>query len=204
MRRELLTALVGVGLAVSSAVAWAQAPGNVYLGAGIGQAKVKDACMGAAGITFTSCEDSHVSYKVFGGYQFHPNLAAELAYNNFASTTASFSGTGFSGDAKIDIAVYDLSLLGSWPLGSRFGILGRLGGYYGDLRNRRRITTGGTTTTSAVSQTNNGVTFGAGLSYQLKPQIGLRAEWQRFNSVGGEDTGRTDIDVLSVGALYRF
>jgi OOP family OmpA-OmpF porin len=203
MRRDLRAALVGVGIAVSSA-AWAQAPGKVYLGAGIGQGKVKDACVQTTGLTFTSCEDTRTAWKLFAGYQFHPNLAAELAANTFGSTTASFSGAGFSGDAKIDITVYDLSLIGSWPLASRLAIFGRLGAFYSDVRNRQRITSGGTTTGRAVSESDTNLTFGAGVSYQLNPNLGLRAEWQRFNAVGGDDTGETDIDLLSIGVLYRF
>lgn len=204
MRSQLVATLAGLILAASSAAAWSQAPGNLYLGAGIGRAEMKDACVQTTGITFTSCDDAQTGWKLFAGYQFHPNLAAEVAFDNFGGTTASFTGAGSSGDAKIDIAAYDLSLIGSWPLASRFAIFGRLGAFYSDVRNRRRVTSGGTSTTSAVSASNTNLTFGAGVSFQLNPNLGLRAEWQRFNAVGGDDTGQSDIDLLTLGALYRF
>jgi hypothetical protein len=51
--------------------------------------------------------------------------------------------------------------------------------------------------------TKSGWTYGAGLSYTLG-RFGLRAEWQRYNNVGADTVGTDDIDVFSLGALFRF
>ena len=34
--------------------------------------------------------------------------------------------------------------------------------------------------------------------------VGLRGEWQRYNKMGGGNLVETDVDVLSIGAIYRF
>ena len=32
----------------------------------------------------------------------------------------------------------------------------------------------------------------------------MRGEWQRYDNVGSDSTSKGDIDVISVGALWRF
>jgi hypothetical protein len=35
--------------------------------------------------------------------------------------------------------------------------------------------------------------------------FGLRAEWQRYNNLGGQEIGfRTDVDLMSLGAYFKF
>ena len=58
---------------------------------------------------------------------------------------------------------------------------------------------------------NNDVTFGAGLAYQFTANFGLRGEWQRYRNVGGGDVAlgagegqKSNVDVFSIGALWRF
>jgi OOP family OmpA-OmpF porin len=46
--------------------------------------------------------------------------------------------------------------------------------------------------------------FGLGGRYDITKAIGARAEWQRYRKVGGDSTGKDDIDVFSVGLLFSF
>jgi OmpA-OmpF porin, OOP family len=48
-----------------------------------------------------------------------------------------------------------------------------------------------------VSDDSTELTIGLGLQYDFSPQIALRGQWQRY------DTSQ-EIDVLSVGFVYRF
>ena len=32
----------------------------------------------------------------------------------------------------------------------------------------------------------------------------MRIEWERFNNTGSNTTGTTDMDMLSIGAMFRF
>ena len=52
------------------------------------------------------------------------------------------------------------------------------------------------------SESGNGLTYGAGLQYDLSPNLGLRGEWQRYDKLAGISDLKSD--VLSVGAIWRF
>lgn len=49
-----------------------------------------------------------------------------------------------------------------------------------------------------------GIASYPGLQYDFTKQIGVRGEWQRYNKMGGGAVAETDVDVLSVGVVYRF
>jgi len=75
---------------------------------------------------------------------------------------------------------------------------------------RNRIPARGTSAARSASpssrrkETNNDITYGAGLQYDLTRQVGVSGEWQRYNKMGGGSIAETKVDVLSVGVLYRF
>lgn len=156
---------------------------SAYVGANIGQSKFKDACTGVS-----DCDNKDTAFKLFGGYQFTPNIAAELGYTDLGKAKA--------GGESLEGTAWELSAIGMWPLASQFSLLGRLGGYHGELK--------ATGLGASDSKTKNGLTWGLGAQYDLSRNVGLRAEWQRFNNMGGDNIVETHVDVLSLGALYRF
>jgi OmpA-OmpF porin, OOP family len=171
MKATAVIAVLGLAGAAFTLPAAAQyrspALSSAYIGANIGQSKFKDVCPG--------CDDKDTAVKLYGGYQFHPNFAAELGYTDLGEVS------GVKGNA------WELSAVGLFPLANQFSLLGRLGAYHGELKD------GG-------SNTKNGLTFGLGAQYDINRNIGVRAEWQRFNNMSSD----VDVDVLSIGALYRF
>jgi hypothetical protein len=52
-------------------------------------------------------------------------------------------------------------------------------------------------------EVNTAWTYGVGVGYNLG-FIGIRAEWQRWDNVGGAATGEDDINYFSVGGMLRF
>ena len=152
-----------VALLMMAGPAWAQG----YVGAAIGQSWLGDF--------------NDTASRVFGGYQFTPNFAMEGGYQDLGSVTA-------SGHAAT-VTAFDFSFVGSWEMGNRFALLGRVGAYR--------------SSTSGIG-TNLGPVFGLGLSYELTRSASFRLEWQRFYNLGTDINPKHDIDVLSVGALYRF
>jgi opacity protein-like surface antigen len=70
-----------------------------------------------------------------------------------------------------------------------------LGFYRGDTKQ---------TGTVSASKTNTGMTFGLGAGYEVSRKLGVRAEWQRYNDVGGGNITKHDIDVLGVGVTWKF
>ena len=163
-------AVLGIAAATLGLPAAAQttSPG-FYVGANIGQSKLKDGCSG--------CDDKDTAWRFLGGYQLNSNFAAELGYTNL----------GEFGATKVNAR--ELVGVGLFPLGNQFGIYGKLGGHHSEVKG------GG-------SESGNGLTYGAGLQYDLSPNLGLRGEWQRYDKLAGISDLKTD--VLSVGAVWRF
>ncbi|MBV9189120.1 MAG: outer membrane beta-barrel protein, partial [Betaproteobacteria bacterium] len=152
-----------VALLMVAGPAWAQG----YFGASIGQSDLE-------GRTDTAA-------RGFGGYQFKPSFAMEGGYQ--ALGTADRNGRSAS------ISAIDFGFVGSWELGNRYALLGRVGAYRAE--------------TSGFG-TNLGPIFGVGVSYDMTHNATFRLEWTRYDKLGPDTYPNLDIDVLSIGAVYRF
>jgi len=139
------------------------------------------AYVGAA-IGQSKLEDANdTAAKVFAGYDFTPGFAAELGVHELGSAQV--------GAQSSDFSALDVSWVGSWPLGNGFSLHGRIGVY------RAEITARGS---------DLGPTFGLGAGFALTRNAALRAEWQRFAKLGPGTAPEMNIDVVYIGALYRF
>lgn len=184
MKVKALVAVMGLaGAALALPAAAQMSMSAAYVGGGFGQSKFKDACEGVP-----NCDDGDTAFKIFGGYQFNPYIAAELGYNDLGKASA--SGASVKGTA------WELSALGSFPVGANFSILGRLGGYHGELK--------GESAFGSATDTKTGLTYGLGVGYDLNKNLGFRAEWQRFDKMGGDNVGESNVDVLGLSVLWRF
>jgi OOP family OmpA-OmpF porin len=200
MTTKALAALAGAVMLAASSATWAQA----YLGLAIGQAKFKNACEGAP--SAITCNDQDHAFKFFGGYQFTPHLAVELGIGKLGTAKATSSGS-FGTTETADLSALELTAVGSWPFANRFAIHGKLGVYEGEMESKEEAV-------PAVfpppprrgwrSTSSTGLTYGIGASYAVTDKAVLRLEWQRYNQLGGEGAPKLDIDVLSIGALFRF
>ena len=84
------------------------------------------------------------------------------------------------------------SAASAYPIVDKLSVYGKLGVYRGELE------------APGAEETNTDVTFGVGLQYDLIKNVGVRGEWQRYSKMGGGNLVETDVDVLSVGVVYRF
>lgn len=194
--------LVVLGLLAAAAAgpAAAQDPG-IYLGGSAGYSQFKNTCKDLA----VPCDANDSTWRVFGGYQFTRYWAVELGYGNLGEVNgAGPLGPIFGGgQGSFQLAVeeaWDLTAVFLIPVTNRLSALGRVGMY------RTRTTLDVQQTGFAPTHdggTNSGFSYGAGAEFRLGP-IGLRAEWQRYENVGVPATGEDDIDVFSLGALWRF
>ena len=128
-----------------------------------------------AGIAQTSMADRH---WYVGGHQFNQNIAAEFGYIDFGDV----SGGSAKGKA------FDLVGVGTIPLGNRFGVYGKLGFAWSEVK--------------GFGQNESGLdlTYGFGASFDLSPTVTFRGEWQKYPDAGD---ALTDIDVLSIGVIFR-
>jgi Outer membrane protein beta-barrel domain len=84
-----------------------------------------------------------------------------------------------------DDTAFKLVAVGSFPLANRISVLGKLGfanAYIeAPILDTERIE----------------LTYGIGLQYDMTPKIGLRGQWQRYDT-------EEEIDLFSVGLAWRF
>lgn len=195
MKKIMLSTLVAAGLMAASAAATAQQAGGIYAGVSIGQSKFKEACSGSGG-TGVSCEDTDTAWRIFGGYEVNRNFAVELGYADLGQAKATATSGGFTATATAEATAWDLVAVGSWPISPNFSVYGKLGLFYGKVEG-----TAGGTGFGSSSQSDSGtdLTYGLGARFDFTRNLGARAEWQRYNDVSG-----SDIDVMSIGVVYRF
>jgi OOP family OmpA-OmpF porin len=173
-----------------------------YLGGSFGQSEVDIDCAGT-----TSCDDSDSSWKIFAGYQVNRNFAIEGGYGVLGEVKAStppfvFLGTPIpAANVKIETTAWEIVGIGSIPLAERFSLYGKVGLYMADTDIDVSFTGLGS---ASDSDDNVDLTFGFGARYDFTRNFGVRAEWQRYGDVKAGDFGKFDVDVMSLGILFRF
>jgi OOP family OmpA-OmpF porin len=192
--RKLLAFIAASFLA---APAFAQSPDSgFYVGGHLGQAEGRDACNDFSGVPGVSCDDKDTAWRILGGYQFNRNLSIEGAYTDLGELSA----TGPGGSVSAEASALELVGVGSFPLTNRFSLYGKAGVYRGEVEGRLDTAL----VTGSDKDENTDFTYGAGVKFDMTQNVALRAEWQRYNDMGGDDTTETDVDVLSVGAIFKF
>ncbi len=208
VRKLLIAGAVGASwLAASPAsaqLAFGRMDTGLYLGAGVGQSRGNVDTTGIAG----SKDENDVGFKVFAGYRFHRNVAVEAGYYDLGKLKFSgalagaippfAAGTAVSGSSRTRAGA--VSVVGIMPLGSEFSLLGKLGVSYS--RQTTDISVGGLS--GSVKDNATELTYGLGARYDFTPNVGVRAEWERFRVGGNNGGGKNDIDLYSVNLLYTF
>jgi OOP family OmpA-OmpF porin len=184
MRRDkkvLLAAMLGAAVMAAPAVSMAQAQSPWYAGATIGQSKAKDFCGGVS-----PCDDKDTAFRILGGYQINRIFAAELGYHDLGKTKV--------GTSDIKANAWELVGVGAYPIANQFSVYGKLGLFRGEAKGA-----------AGVKETNTDLTYGLGLQFDVNRNVGVRGEWQRYPKMGGGGFNReSDVDVISLGAIWRF
>lgn len=193
-----VTAILGFVAAAAAGPATAQDPG-LYLGGSVGYSQFKDTCKSSN----VPCDGNDTAWRAFGGYQFNRYVAVEFGYGDLgAATGAGPLAGGTQGSFKAAVSeAFDLTAVISFPFTSQLSGLMRVGAY----RARATVDQDGTFPGAPLHDagTSSGFTVGAGAELRLGP-FGVRAEWLHYQNVGVPATGHDDIDVLSLGVLWRF
>jgi OOP family OmpA-OmpF porin len=182
MKSLLLGALAWLGLA-SPGLAQ-ESVSHIYTGITAGQAHWRSGCLA----TSPSCDDNDTALRVFGGYQINRLLSAEVGFHNLGkatSSTAAVKGTAWEAVGVV-----------AGPVFRALSAYGKLGIFRGSIK--------GSGALLPNKETNYGPTFGIGAQLDISRNIALRGEWQSYPALGGSTLPKTDINVLSVGALWRF
>jgi OOP family OmpA-OmpF porin len=138
------------------------------------------------------CDTNDPAFSVFGGYQFNRHFAAEVAYHELGKVRSS----GFGNTFTVHAQAFDASALGRIETLERLFAYGRFGVYGANLEASDNAGVG--------DHTNYGFTYGIGLQWDLLPQWGVRAEWQRWRHLGEDSIFRAaTYDVLALGVVFR-
>jgi outer membrane protein with beta-barrel domain len=182
MNRKLFMGLAAALLAGFSA-SNAHAASGLYVGAGIGQASVKD------GTSSGNFDASDASYKAFVGYRFNLipiiDLAAEAGYTDFGKPSQSIGGQ----NVQFKLHGADAAGLLIFPLGPLdfYGKVGILSWSFDS-------SVGG----ASSSKTGTDPFYGVGAGFQIW-KIGIRGEYEYYKI---KDVDR--VQMFTLNALFQF
>jgi outer membrane immunogenic protein len=180
---RILSVTLSAALLSGVCMSRADAAGGLYIGAGVGQASIKES---AGGTTFDA---SDAAYKAFVGYRFNLipiiDLAVEGGYTDFGKPSQDIGGQ------NVQIKLHGPSAAGLliFPLGPI-----DLYGKAGVLSWKADVTPSGTGSSTSGSDPF----YGVGVGFYIW-KIGIRAEYEKYNI---KDTDR--VQMYSVSALFQF
>lgn len=208
-----LISAVAVAAATGSAVA-ADTANPWYLGANLGtvntgasSANLQQSLTSQGyNVTSVNVDKPGTGWKIYGGFQFHPNWAVELGYVDLGEVTSNVTATGITNVNTLvqdALNAHDFSargltfdLLGMVPAGPIL-LFARAGGmhYKADVR----VQETNTGISASAVEWGTGAHYGVGVKLPVyEERVNLRGEWERFH-VNGEW-----IDLYSIGAEFHF
>jgi OmpA-OmpF porin, OOP family len=218
-----------VALACLSSVAFAQskmgADAGWYVGGHLGQSRTdfnsSDFALNLAGVS-ESKDDSDTAWKLLLGYNFNENWALEGFYTDLGEPKYKYAGTFAtvtgSGEARIRNDAWGLAVKGTIPVHQQWDIYGRLGWTY----NRSKLDASFTASAAWLGATvpvgwsadhnRSDAVLGVGVEWKPQKNWGIRLEYENYGRFGNafdntgnlDQTGRTDVDMWSLGVVVRF
>ena len=212
MKRIAATSLIALSMLAGHAQAQ-QPERGWYAGISVGQSSANVDASGlvvvGATASTTSIEETDTGYKVYGGYRFGRHLAVEAGYVDLGS----FSGTRrvtapVTGTFKAETSASGIfgQAVGIIPLGQRFSLFGTAGLFANEVQTTVS-STGGILLIGQRSASNSDVNakVGVGAGVDFTPNFGMRIEWERYFELGDDSVGgKSDVDLVSVGIVFRF
>ena len=198
-------ALISSPFSVADDLGW-------YVGGNVGQSKatIDDAritrSLLGSGFTTNSMTDDNrdTGYKVFAGYLFNKYFAVEGGYfdlGTFGFTSTTTPAGTLHGNTKVDGV--NLDLVGFLPITEKFSAFGRIGAIYSDAKDSFTGTGLVTVLNPNPSKGDANYKAGLGLQYAFNESLGMRLEAERYR-INDAVGNRGDIDLVSVGLVYRF
>jgi hypothetical protein len=160
MTKKWMMAMVGAAAMALSTGAFAQMTPSFYAGVELGHSDVGN--------------ESDIATRVFGGFRFHPNIAAEVGY-------------GFLYDkGATEITALEVAGIGMYEVAPQITLLGKLG--FANIE----VDAGG------FSDDSTELLFGIGAQYDVTRNLGARLMLTRYTADGD------DVTVIGISALWRF
>ena len=208
---QLALAVIAALAALASPLASADDTGW-YSGVNVGRslAKIDDprisASLQRSGFVSNSIADDNraTGFKLYGGYQFNRYFALEGGYfdlGKFGYTATTVPAGTLRGDIRLK--GLNLDTVGILPLTEKLSAFGRVGVAYADARDTFRGTGAVVVRNPSASKREANIKFGVGMQYAVSDALAMRVEAERYR-VNDAIGNRGDVDLVSVGLLYRF
>lgn len=178
LRKSLTLALLGA----SSIGYAAEDQGGAYIGASIGQSKVKDDSIDFSG--------TDTAFRVVGGYQFNQYVAIEGGYLDIGSPDDTIQGI----DVQVDASAFQAAVVGQMPFNEKFSGFAKAGILFWDSEVKA------STSFASASADDSGedLSWGLGVKMNLNKSSNIRLEFE------GADIGDTDYRAISLGYSWLF
>jgi OOP family OmpA-OmpF porin len=135
---------------------------------------------------------------LYGGYQFTPHWGAEVGYHDFGRQRWGVAvGGAVQTIAERETTAWSLVGTGTFPVMPGLSLFGKLGLYNSDTDVR-----GWWVFLPAADRPTK--PEGVGGRFDFGRNLSMRIEWERVNNTGSNTTGTTDMDMLSISAMFRF
>ena len=154
-----------------------------------------------------------LTYGALVGYRFSPYLALEAQYLWLGEYTLAAQGDVTDGEV---IAVSDAtaswhvkgpaaSVLGSWPVSSRWDLYARVGALWAQTDATFTVEDSIVSSRAKAKETTTELLWGIGASYHPTRQWALRFEYQQVPNAGERNrTGEIDIERYTLGWIYSY
>ena len=208
-----LSRVLAFALALCASSAFAQTGVYVIGGLGQGMADFNGTDFPTDPDFERRVDDKDTTWNIGVGYRFHRNVAVELGYASLGEYNVRYTGTGaFAGESANDayeVTAWKLAAVGFLPVMENFSLIGKLGVALTKVEDRFSETIGGVTESLSTSKSKSTLLWGLGAQYDFTKNLGVRAEYENFGTVGSEitddsGTGRAKISSFSLNVVYSF
>lgn len=213
--RHLIMLFAALTVCAAGSAAAAVPSDPWYLGAGVGNVNTSASAsdlqqaLENQGYTVTSVniDKPSVGWKLFGGFQLHPNWAVEMAFADLGEVTSDVTATGVTDINQIvqdamnahDFSAQGLTLdiMGMLNTTGPVVLFARAGGVY--YKAKVKVNEVNTGVSAESTEWGTGAHYGVGVMFPVyQKRVNIRAEWERFR-VSGES-----IDLYSISADFHF
>ncbi len=189
LQKTLLALVAGSLMSVGAQAAMSYGNGQAYLGAKIGQYSPDDDA------------DDALSYGVYGGYKFTPELGVEAEYLTTSDTDAfedDFGKAEYNADVYGIYATYDYV----FPNSALYA-KGRLGVAKNkiDIEYTDKIDS---SENDSASFSDTGVAGSLGLGYNITPMASVEALYNFYPKISNDSDDDLDVNGLTLGAHFKF
>jgi opacity protein-like surface antigen len=204
MKKIIASAILSSALISVSAMA-TDTGGYVGVGIGDNMFNSNDAQITVGNPGGFSKNNNDVAYKIYAGYQFHPNFAVEAEYIDLGKQTVQFIGIARTNE--MTVKGLNFSLVGNYPVYDKVDVFGKVGASY--LSNNSYEYGADFLAMEGTPSANNtdrkwAPSFGMGVKYTFSKTVAARIEYEWLHAPAGTNTVDIKNNAFTASVQYSF